>query len=241
MDDLLILIPARGGSKRLPGKNLERLNGCSLLAWTEAAIREAGLGAPRLLSTDDDAIAAEGESLGWQVPFRRPAELAGDDAASLDVVLHALDWHKASLGRDPEALLLLQPTSPFRGGACLHDAVERLSAEPRTDAVIGMLSWYRAPDRVYNVEANGGLRRLGRASQSCLYHTPNGALYLVRAAAIREENTLFPLRMNPLAMDILHSIDIDTIDDWNLAQVIAAAGLVKSPDATNLVSAGRKP
>ena len=241
MDDLLILIPARGGSKRLPGKNLKQLNGCSLLAWTEAVIRDAGLGAPRLLSTDDDAIAAEGESLGWQVPFRRPAELAGDDAASLDVVLHALDWHRASLGRDPEALLLLQPTSPFRGGACLHDAVARLSAEPRTDAVIGMLSWNRAPDRIYSTKSNGGLQPLGNASQPCLYHTPNGALYLARTAAIREENTLFPRRIHPLAMDSLHSIDIDTIDDWNFAQAIAATGLVIIPDAANLASAGLNP
>ena len=100
---LLILVPARGGAKRLPGKNLKQLGGKSLIAHTADAIAQSGLEAPVVLSTDDPAIAEEGRRLGIQVPFRRPDELSGDAASTAGVVLHALDWFQAASGAAPQS------------------------------------------------------------------------------------------------------------------------------------------
>jgi len=156
--DLLIVVPARAGSKRLPQKNVRALAGKSLLARTAEAIVEAGLDAPVLLSTDGERIAAEGERLGWLVPFRRPDNLATDDATTDDVVLHALD-HFA--GGDPAQVMVLQPTSPLRGGACLRAAVDLLARRDDVDAVIGMAAMQLPPTRLFLVGADGrGLTRL---------------------------------------------------------------------------------
>ena len=114
MTDLLIVIPARGGSKRLPGKHTRLLAGRNLLQHTQRAIDQAALGAPVLLTTDDAEIAAGGRALGWQAPFLRPAELAGDDVPTLPVLQHALDWYRQDSGADPGSVLLLQTTSPLR-------------------------------------------------------------------------------------------------------------------------------
>lgn len=219
--DLLIVVPARAGSKRLPQKNVRALAGKSLLARTAEAIVEAGLDAPVLLSTDGERIAAEGERLGWLVPFRRPDNLATDDATTDDVVLHALD-HFA--GGDPAQVMVLQPTSPLRGGACLRAAVDLLARRDDVDAVIGMAAMQLPPTRLFLVGADGRAEAVSTDARRPVY-IPNGALYLVRTAVLRSGRSLYPRRLLPLVMDCIRSIDIDTEADWRLAEAMLAAGL----------------
>ncbi len=225
MSDLLVVVPARGGSKRLPQKNLRPLGGKSLLAHTAEAIAAAGLGAPVLLSTDDDALAAEGRRLGWLVPFRRPADLATDAAPTVAAVLHALDWFRAERGDDPAAVMILQPTSPFRGGACMKAAVAALARRPDVDSVIAMTALHLPPARLFAAAADGIAHPLGAEDGRKPVYVPNGALYLVRTKALRRAGTVYAGAILPLVLEGARALDIDTAADWRLAEAALAAGL----------------
>lgn len=224
-DDLLVVIPARGGSKRLPGKNLRALDGQSLLARTADALRGSGVAATCILSTDDDAIAEAGAALGWQVPFRRPANLSDDAAPTAPVVRHALDWFCEERGRDPQYVLVLQATSPFRGSMCIARALTLLAQNPQAQAVVAMTRLDRAPRHLFAQDARGYATALLESDTPRPLFTPNGALYLVRTDVFRETGSLFPPRTLPLPMDCVAAIDIDDEDDWRLAEAVAAFGL----------------
>lgn len=214
---VLIVVPARGGSVRLPGKNLRPLGGRSLLAWTAAAIADAGLDGEVVLSTDCEAIADEGRRLGWSVPFLRPAELARSETPTFPVVVHALDRMSALRGGDPDAVLLLQPTSPFRAGALLRDAVDMLDARPDADAVLAVTKVKVGGRWLLECGAEGMLHRVAENAPADIY-IPTGAAYLVRTAALRREETLVPARTLPLPHHGLSVLDIDTFDDFHLAE-----------------------
>ncbi|MEZ5670401.1 MAG: acylneuraminate cytidylyltransferase family protein [Alphaproteobacteria bacterium] len=221
--DLLVLVPARGGSKRLPGKNLRPLAGRSLLAHTAEAIAASGLAAPVLLTTDDAAIAAEGQRIGWQVPFLRPAALAGDAAPTVGAVLHALDWWRATHGADPAAVMVLQPTSPLRGGACLRRAVALLDEHPLHDSVVAVDALHVAAGHVYVPTSDGGMAPLAGTDGRRPVYVPNGALYLTRVAALRRDETLYAGPILPLPLAPPRGLDVDTEDDWFMADALIAA------------------
>ncbi|MHB1218294.1 MAG: acylneuraminate cytidylyltransferase family protein [Alphaproteobacteria bacterium] len=225
MSELLVVVPARGGSKRLPGKNLRVLGGRSLLARTADALRDSGVRAISVLSTDDDAIAAAGTALGWQVPFRRPAYLSGDSADTAPVVLHAVDWFQKSHGKDPALVMVLQVTSPFRDGASIAKATGMLCAQPGADAVVAMMRIDRAPSHLFATGGDGYAAPLSAADVPRSLLTPNGALYLIRTEALRRTGSLFPPRTLPLVMNDIAAIDIDDEDDWRIAEVAEACGL----------------
>jgi CMP-N,N'-diacetyllegionaminic acid synthase len=112
--EILIVIPARGGSKGLPRKNARMLGDIPLLGWTAEAVKQSGLSeATCILSTDDEEIADIGRKIGMTVPFIRPSQLARDETTAFDVAIHALDWMTQATGTRPKSIMLLQPTSPF--------------------------------------------------------------------------------------------------------------------------------
>jgi CMP-N,N'-diacetyllegionaminic acid synthase len=225
LNPLLIIVPARSGSKRLPGKNLRLLCGKSLLERTANAIAESGINAPVLLSTDDNAIAQEGERLGWFVPFRRPAEFATDSAKMIDVVLHALDWYRDCKNADTKFAMLLQPTSPFRGGSCLAEAVALLETNANIDCVVGMRNINLPPTNFYQNTSDGTAVPIGTSDLSPVL-VPNGALYLARVKALRAERTVYTKKLWALIFDQLRSIDIDTPSDWSLAESVIEKNLL---------------
>lgn len=229
---LLIIVPARGDSKRLPGKNIKLLAGKSLLAYTAESITQAALDAPVILSTDDDDIAAEGERLNWLVPFRRPAELAHDTAPTIDAVIHALDWFRDQNGSDPEAVMVLQATSPLRGNSCLIEAVEALKSREDVDSVISMTPVHVSPRQLYFTDAKGIGIPVSEDNRQPVY-APNGALYLTRCDKLREENSLYAGNILLLKISSEQAIDIDTQADFRFAEATLAAGLAAKGNDQN--------
>jgi CMP-N,N'-diacetyllegionaminic acid synthase len=195
------------------------------MARTADSLRAAGITAPCLLSTDHEAIAREGEKLGWLVPFRRPASLSTDDIPTVPVIIHALDWFRTTYGSDPSMVLVLQLTSPLRGGACLKRALQMLEARPDADAVVTMVRLDRAPRHVFAKGPSGFVQPLLQLDAPRPLATPNGALYLTRTAVLRSAETLTPPGTLPLFLDAIGSLDIDDESDWALSEAAAQAGL----------------
>ena len=226
--EFLIVVPARGGSKRVPGKNLKNLAGLPLLAHTAKAIEAANLRAPVLLSTDDEMIAAEGVRHGWDVPFLRPDDLAGDDAATVDVILHALDWYGRTHGAEPPAVMVLQATSPFRGGACIREAVQLLESRADIDSVIAMTESHISPAQHF-LAGEDGTGIPVADDWRCPVYRPNGALYLTRTVALRQARSLYAGKIAPLVINGIRAIDIDTESDFKLAGAALDGGLPPEP------------
>jgi CMP-N-acetylneuraminic acid synthetase len=229
---LLILVPARGGSKGLPGKNTRPLGGLPLLAWTARAIAASGVAARAVLSTDDPAIAEVGRAHGLEAPFLRPAVLATDAAGSFEVVEHAVDWLAREAGYHPSAVMLLQPTCPFRRPERVRQAMELLG-KPDTEGVIGVRRIDRSLSVMYREDEGGALEPLApwddriRRQDVRPLLTPSGTLYLVTAEALARHRRLFPPRLRPLLTDAVEAVDIDTAEDWALAEAVVAAGLAR--------------
>jgi CMP-N,N'-diacetyllegionaminic acid synthase len=225
---LLIVVPARGGSKGLPRKNIRPLAGKPLIAWTANAIAKARVeGAVAILSTDDEEIAEVGRRSGLGVPFMRPAELATDEASAESVALHALEWAKRG-GGVPEAVMLLQPTSPFRPPQAIVEADALLARHKDADGVIGVKIIHRTPRTLFRMGGAGHLEPLGadesvraRRQEVEPLYTPNGAMYVVRTAVLEAGKGFFPASCRALVMDAIASLDIDDQHDWRIAEAVA--------------------
>jgi CMP-N,N'-diacetyllegionaminic acid synthase len=231
---VLGVVPARGGSKAIPGKNIADLAGRPLLAWTADAAAGSVL-ARCVLSTDDPDIAEVGRTAGLDVPFARPAELATDAASSIDVVLHALDAVEADGDAPYDAVMLLQPTTPFRTRADIDAAVALLEASG-ADSVISVVDvGGHHPARMKRIEDG---RLIDPPYAEAVENQPrqeleplfirNGAIYLTRTSVLRTRS--FRGRdARALVMDAERSINIDVPLDLLLARAVAAEGLVPVP------------
>jgi CMP-N-acetylneuraminic acid synthetase len=229
---LLILVPARAGSKGLPGKNTRMLGGIPLLAWTARTIAAAGVSARAVLSTEDPATAAIGRAHGLDVPFLRPAQLATDTAGMLEVVDHAVEWLELHARFSASAVMLLQPTCPFRRPERIRQAMELL-ARPRTEGVVGVKPIARRLSVVYREGADGFLEPLApwdgqaRRQEVPPLLTPNGTLYLTTREGLTRHRCLFPPHLRALCTDQVEGIDVDTPEDWTLAEAVVQAGLAR--------------
>jgi CMP-N-acetylneuraminic acid synthetase len=224
----LILIPARGGSKGIPRKNIRPFHGKPLIAWTIAAAFEAGVASRVLVSTDDSEIAAVSEQFGADATPRRPAEFATDTASAADVAIWTLDWLAEHRDFNPDYLVYLQPTSPLRAPSDITTPLRMLLAHPAYASVIGVGPAPHHPHWMKTIDANGALVDLlptetehYRARQSlpqvyCL----NGAVYAVRAASLRSAHSMLPGPSLAYVMPPERSVDIDTEIDWKLAELL---------------------
>ena len=223
---VIALIPARGGSKGIPRKNLAPLAGKPLIAWTI----EAALGSKNvrrvIVSTDDPEIAKVARQHGAEVPFLRPPDLAADEAGALGVALHALDWLGENAGEEPEYLLLLQPTSPLRMTADIDAAID-LARTRGADAVLGVCEAEPHPFLARRVDESGVLsdfiplaEKPVRRQDFPEAYVLNGALYLNRSASLRASRTFQPPGALALVMPRERSLDIDTPLDLRLAEAL---------------------
>jgi CMP-N-acetylneuraminic acid synthetase len=229
---ILGLIPARGGSRGIPGKNLKLLAGRPLVCYACAAARESRRISRSILSTDCPQIAEAGRVAGVEVPFLRPAALAGDMSATIDVVLHALHYLAAHEGACPEIVVLLQPTAPLRRGHHVDEAVDLLLASG-SDAVVSVT---RVPAHFHPswqfVLRDGVLEPLlgtpwaqiiPRRQDLPPTYTRNGAIYAVCTSALESTRSLYGNHCLGYVMPPDVSINIDTQDDWQHAETALGA------------------
>lgn len=223
---LLAVIPARGGSKRVPNKNIRELGGKPLIAWNIDAARGIPEIADILVSTDNEAIAEVARQAGALVPWLRPAVLATDTAKSIDVCLHALDWYEAEKGQ-VDGLLLLQPTSPFRtretiqSGIALFQASDYRPVIAVSKAESHPLWCFRIEcDRMQPFLNNGDLTL--RSQDLPPAYVINGALYLATPSYLKSQHSFFGDDAVPMIVEQrLEVIDIDSEWDWIIAEACA--------------------
>ncbi|SFU91728.1 N-acylneuraminate cytidylyltransferase [Polaromonas sp. YR568] len=224
---ILAVIPARGGSKGIPFKNLAPLGGRPLIAWTIAAAKAAH-GLDRVVvSTDDENIAAAAREHGADVPFLRPAEFSGDGAPALDVIAHALRELRSQDGAPYDAVAYLQPTSPFRSTAQLTDAVALFGQEhPDTlvsvtavphNMVPSSLMHPVAPSVPLMLQSPAG-QKLRRQEKEKLFARNGPAILIVSAADVQLRGRLYGERVLGFEMDRLSSLDIDDPIDLEMAR-----------------------
>jgi CMP-N-acetylneuraminic acid synthetase len=219
------LIPARGGSKSIPRKNIASVGGKPLIAWTIEAAVNSKLLNRIYVSTDDEEIAKIAREHGAEVPFLRPAELASDGAGSLGVALHALDW-MAAHGNEPDYLLLLQPTSPLRTTDDINGAIG-LAAEREASAVLGVCEASPHPWLARQISAEGVLsdffhlqEKPTRRQDYPPAYMINGAIYLNRAASLRTTRTFQPPDALAYVMPPDRSLDIDSPSELRLVDLL---------------------
>jgi CMP-N,N'-diacetyllegionaminic acid synthase len=221
---VLAIVPARGGSKGVPRKNVRPLAGHSLLKYVQDAARTAVRLDRTILSTDDDDIAAEGLRVGLEVPFKRPAELARDDTPMVEVIRHAIAWIEGQ-GKSPEFVVLLQPTSPLRRGQHIDDAVNLL-VNSGADSVVTVVAVpkHLSPDYVMKIE-DGMLRpflpegaRITRRQDVRPAYFRDGTVYAFRRDTLARHGTIYGERCLPLTIDARESLSIDSPDDWAEAE-----------------------
>ncbi|WP_083200424.1 acylneuraminate cytidylyltransferase family protein [Thauera phenolivorans] len=224
---ILALIPARGGSKRLPGKNIKPLNGLPLIAWTIRSAQQSGVCAAIQVSTDDPRIAEVATQYGAEVPGLRPAELSTDTATSVDVALHALDCYEQKEG-PIDGLMLLQPTSPFRRVETIREGVRLYERYNAGRPVVSFSPALTHPNWCFKRAADGMEPFLGWADLSARSQdlstawTLNGTLYLICPNDLRTARTFVTPNLSPLLLhDYREGVDIDTPEDWALAERLA--------------------
>ncbi len=222
---VLGLIPARGGSKRLPGKNTRELGGHPLIAWSIRSALDSKCCNDVLVSTDNQCIAEIAGKYGADIPWMRPGELATDEASSVDVALHAIDAYEASRG-PVDALLLLQPTSPFRTAASIRHAMALFSVFDGRRPLVSVKPAQTHPAWCFEVSENSmvpclGWSELSRRSQG---QKPawalDGAIYIISPDTLRTERSFLPEDVLPFEIRQAHeSMDIDTLDDFELCEM----------------------
>jgi N-acylneuraminate cytidylyltransferase len=228
--EVLAVVPARGGSKGLPRKNLRPFAGAPLVAWSIAAAWASRLVDRVLVTTDDPEIREAGLAWGAEAPFLRPATLALDDTPDLPVFRHALAWLEENEGYRPDLVVQLRPTSPLRAPDLVDRGVSSLVALPQADSVRAVCPAPQTPYKMWRSEGpflrplleDAGSEAFNRPRQSLprvLWQT--GQLDVAWRATIQERGSMTGDRILPLEVDPRLAADIDTPENWAAAEDLA--------------------
>ncbi len=228
---ILGIITARGSSKRLPRKNIKNFLGKPLLVWSIEVGKESGMFDRFILSTDDTEIADIGKAHGIDVPFMRPAQHAQDTSKSFDVVKHAHEWLRDNDNFDADYIVLLEPTSPGRQVYHIQEVVEKMR-DNTIDSLMGIskLPAHLHPHKVVRTRENETIvkhhsNKLIRESEIrnqdfSPVHFTNSAIYAFKPANFYAQNpSLWGDSVHGYMMDEKYAIDIDTQEDWDLAEL----------------------
>jgi N-acylneuraminate cytidylyltransferase len=232
---VLALVPARGGSKSLPRKNLKLLAGHPLLAYSVQAAREAAEVTRVLVSTDDPEIRDVALAYGAEAPFLRPPSLARDHTTDWPVFAHALSWLEQEEDYRPGIVVQLRPTSPLRPAGLIDAGVRLLRGDPRADSVRAVTPPSQNPFKMWRIE-EGYLRPLLGDALSEPYNMPRqalpdtywqtGHLDVVRTRTIQAGRSMTGERVLPLLVEGTYAVDIDTLEQWSLAEALLLSGRV---------------
>jgi CMP-N,N'-diacetyllegionaminic acid synthase len=219
---ILYLIPARGGSKGLPGKNTKLLGGRPLIVYSiDFAIKNMKEVDQLCISTDDEDVLSIASDLGVEVPFKRPEELSTDTASSYDVIMHAIKFYEDK-GDEFDLVLLLQPTSPFRTQEDFDDLIKNYDVT--LDMVVSVKKSKDSPYfNLYEENENGFLDKSKKGSfnrrQDCPdVYAYNGSMYLMTVDMLKEKAMGKFTKIKKIVMPEERSVDIDTMSDWILAE-----------------------
>ncbi len=224
---ILTLVPARGGSKSIPRKNLKLLNGVPLIAYSIAAGLQANCTPRVIVSTDDEEIAAVSRMYGAEVPFMRPEELAQDDTLDLPVFQHALQWLDQNEGYQPEIVVQLRPTSPFRPDGMVDHAVRILQENAWASSVRGIVPSGQNPYKMWRLSEDGSMKPLLETGIEEAYNQPRQKLpptfwQTGHIDAVRPEvilgGSMSGRAVYPLHIDPKYTVDLDTGLDWERAE-----------------------
>lgn len=242
---VIAIVPARSGSKGIPGKNTRLLAQHPLLAWSIAAGRQSRLVERVLVSTDDMAIAKIARSYGAETPFIRPAAIARDETPDLPVFEHALEWLERHEGYRPDILVQLRPTSPLRPPDLVDLAVGLLASDDAADSVRAVTNPSQNPYKMWTV-SDGALKPLLQSEIPEPYNAPRqslpetlwqtGHIDVFRARTILEKRSLTGDRILPIHVDPRYAMDIDDLVQWRIAEEILSGRQIDfvEPDAAAL-------
>jgi N-acylneuraminate cytidylyltransferase/CMP-N,N'-diacetyllegionaminic acid synthase len=222
---VLAIIPARSGSKGLPGKNIRPLAGKPLIVHTIAAALGASAITRTVCSTDSPEIATVAQKAGAEIPFLRPAELAQDNSLAIDNYIYTVDRLNAE-GASIDEYCVLLPTAPLRSAADIDEAA-RIFRDRQADSVISYypaphpVQWYRYLDDAGVLRSffDDGSRLANRQDERASY-LPNGAIYIFRHAILKATRQYYTDRTYPYLMPANRSVDIDTLDDFDHAEFL---------------------
>ncbi len=233
---ILFLLVGRGGSKGLPGKNLREIGGLSLIGYKARSALQSRYCSRLIVSSDSAEIRDEAVRHGAEMLFERPAELATDTASSNDVVLHAMDWIEARERRRYDAIMLLEPSSPFARPEHFDEAIELFLAR-KASLVVGMRETEVSSIFVGTLGEDGSIGGIvdkmlttpaQRRQDQPVEVTMNGALYLVGWEAMRRHRKIYadPVTSYGILMDRLHSIEIESAADLAYASYVIEHGML---------------
>lgn len=223
----LAVIPARGGSKRLPGKNIKHLGGKPLIQWTIDAAIESGVFDRVCVSTDSDEIAGVAQQCGADVPFLRPEELASDTSTTASALAHFIEMLERTESCSISHVCLLQPTSPLRTADDIRNA-DRLLTVGNLDAVVSVCELEHPIQWCNRLGPKGSLKGFispaanQRSQDQETYYRLNGAIYFCRTPVAMKLDTLYGDNVESRAyvMDQMQSVDIDTALDFAIAEAV---------------------
>ena len=237
MIETLALIPARGGSKGIPRKNIRIFAGYPLIAWSIAAAKQAACVTRIIVSTDDEEIEAVAREYGAETPFLSPAEFAQDNTTDLPVFEHALEWLEANEGYQPEIVIQLRPTSPVRPKNCVDSAVNILLEHADADCVRGVVPAGQNPHKMWHFAGEAqpmkpllevdGISEPYNAPRQILppVYWQTGHIDAIRVSTIKHKHSLTGDVIYPLVIDPHYTVDIDTLSDWAKYEALAGSGL----------------
>lgn len=243
MTEILVLIPARGGSKGIPRKNMRSFAGYPLIAWSIAAGVQARTASRVIVSTDDEEIARVAREYGAETPFMRPYELAQDRTSDLPVFEHALKWLEDIESYKPDIVVQLRPTSPIRPKDCVDDAVRILIENSDADCVRGVVPAGQNPHKMWRFNGYDkpmkplleveGISEPYNAPRQILppVYWQTGHIDVIRTSTITRKHSLTGSVVYPLVIDARYTVDIDTLADWAKYEALVYSGLeMVTPD-----------
>jgi N-acylneuraminate cytidylyltransferase len=237
MTNILALIPARGGSKGIPRKNIRSFAGYPLIAWSIAAAKQSELVTRVIVSTDDEEIAAVARQWGAETPFLRPSELAQDKTTDLPVFEHALKFLEEVEGYRPDVMIQLRPTSPIRPKTMVDDAIRILLEHKDADCVRGVVPAGQNPFKMWRFNGEGkplnsllevpGIAEPYNAPRQILppVYWQTGHIDAIRTSTIVNKKSLTGDVIYPLLIDPKYTVDIDTLPDWAKYEALVYSGL----------------
>lgn len=243
--EVLAIIPARGGSKGIPRKNIRNFAGFPLIAYSIRAAKTSSFVTRVIVSTDDEEIAVISREYGAETPFLRPEKYSQDQTTDFPAFEHALGWLKEHENYEPEIVIQLRPTSPIRPTGCVDDAIQLLIDDPDVDSVRGVALARQNPFKMWRIDPQTGRMNPLLTVEGIpeAYNAPRQALEpvywqtghidAIRTKTIIEKGSMSGKVILPLIIDPLFAVDIDTLSEWQQAEWMVIHEHIQMIDPAN--------